>query len=138
MKPELIKSILLPAAAAALAGCCSTIKEADTSLVSEVRPPAAPLVTVDPYFSVWSATDEINASSTRHWTGREQSIVGAVRVDGRSYRVLGLESPRLVPVLPTIAVEPWEARYVTDRKPSGNFWYQPHGGSSVGRSYSDG
>lgn len=124
MKPELIKSILLPAAAAALAGCCSTIKEADTSLVSEVRPPAAPLVTVDPYFSVWSATDEINASSTRHWTGREQSIVGAVRVDGRSYRVLGLESPRLVPVLPTIAVEPWEARYVTDRKPSGN-WTSP-------------
>ena len=114
MKPELIKSILLPAAAAALAGCCSTIKEADTSLVSEVRPPAAPLVTVDPYFSVWSATDEINASSTRHWTGREQSIVGAVRVDGRSYRVLGLESPRLVPVLPTIAF----------RKPSGN-WTSP-------------
>ena len=124
MKPELIKSILLPLAAAALTGCGSTVKEADTSLSSEVRPPAAPLVTVDPYFSVWSATDRINASSTRHWTGRDQSIVGAVRVDGVTYRVLGLESPRLVPVLPTIAVEPWEAKYMTDRKPSGD-WTSP-------------
>lgn len=124
MNTELIKFMMLAFVPVAVAGCCNAVKEADVSLVNEIRPPAAPLLTVDPYFSVWSNTDQINMSATRHWTGYEQSIVGAVRVDGKTYRVLGLESPRLVPVLPAIAVEPWEAKYMTDRKPSGD-WTSP-------------
>lgn len=32
----------------------------------EVRPPAVPLVTIDPHTSIWSFDDQLNASPTRH------------------------------------------------------------------------
>ena len=58
------------------------------------RPPAYPLVSHDPYFSIWSATDDLNASSTKHWTGVNHSLLGCIKVDGVVYRFLGdIEKP---------------------------------------------
>ena len=54
------------------------------------RPSSIPLVTVDPYFSIWSAADALYLDHTRHWTGRRNAIVGSVRIDGVPYRFLGL------------------------------------------------
>src|SRR5437016_5513927 len=55
-------------------------------------PPATPLVTCDPYFSIWSPSDNLTDAGTVHWTGKPHRIVTLIRVDGKSYRVLGLTS----------------------------------------------
>lgn len=54
----------------------------------KLRMPAIPLITVDPYFSVWSF-GKINESRTTHWTGFANSIRGLLFVDGQSFRFLG-------------------------------------------------
>lgn len=54
----------------------------------KMRAPAIPLITVDPYFSVWSR-DNINDKSPTHWTGARNAMLGLVIVDGEKYRFLG-------------------------------------------------
>lgn len=54
----------------------------------KMRAPAIPLITVDPYFSVWSR-DDINDKFPTHWTGARNAMLGLVTVDGEKYRFLG-------------------------------------------------
>ena len=53
------------------------------------RPPAVPLVTHDPLFSIWSPSDKAYSSDTRHWTQREHALTTLIRVDDETYRVMG-------------------------------------------------
>jgi len=66
------------------------------SFQSAIRPPATPIVTVDPYFSIWSMTDHPAADTTRHWTKKAHPLTGIITVDGRQYRFLG--APSVIPV----------------------------------------
>ncbi len=109
--------LALLAAAVSLTACCCVCE----TPVNEIRPPAAPLVTVDPYFSVWSFTDELNQSPTVHWTGQEHPLIAVVRVDGVSYRAMGVESSRYEQVLPTGEMETWTGKYLIDSKPKGDW-----------------
>jgi hypothetical protein len=53
------------------------------------RPPAVPLVTHSPYFSIWSMSDRLTDSWPKHWTGAPNALFGMVKVDGKNYRFLG-------------------------------------------------
>lgn len=57
------------------------------------RAPAFPLITVDPYFNVWSFSDKLYGDTPRHWTGQRQFLTGVVTVDGTNYRFMGNVNP---------------------------------------------
>src|SRR5580658_4706782 len=67
------------------------------------RPPAVPLVTTDPYLSIWSAADHLNDRNTTHWTGHVQSLLSVIRVDGSPFRIMGRD-PHGVPALPQVSL----------------------------------
>lgn len=67
------------------------------------RPPAVPLVTHDPYFSVWSMANKLTDENTKHWTGAQQPIAGLVRIDGVVYRFMGA-TPRDVPAMQQVSL----------------------------------
>jgi hypothetical protein len=53
------------------------------------RPPAVPLVTLDPYTSVWSFSDHLYDTWPAHWTGAARGMAGMVRIDGQAFRFMG-------------------------------------------------
>jgi Domain of unknown function (DUF4965)/Domain of unknown function (DUF1793)/Domain of unknown function (DUF5127)/Domain of unknown function (DUF4964) len=94
------------------------ISAAATAQVAQA--PAYPLITHDPYFSVWSFHDTLNADATRHWTGREHPLLGIVRVDGQAYTFLGKPEHPLYPLTATAQEERWACKY-TEQPPQGNW-----------------
>ena len=81
--------VLAPIAAPTL------VRAQDASMMNgalpPLRPPSVPLVTHDPYFSVWSNSNKLYSSPTRHWTGREHRLNSMVRVDGQTFRLMGAQ-----------------------------------------------
>ena len=53
----------------------------------KMRPPATPIITIDPYFSIWS--EESILKNPVHWTGKPNTMCGRVFVDGIEYHFMG-------------------------------------------------
>src|ERR1022692_805215 len=67
------------------------------------RPPSVPLVTFDPYLSIWSPADHLTDRATQHWTKREHALVSLIRVDGQVFRIMG-NDPTNVPPMPQVGL----------------------------------
>ncbi len=103
--------------------CTPAEKTTFQSVTTELRAPAYPLITIDPYTSAWSETDQLFDSPVRHWTGKTHSLIGALRVDGKVYRFLGKEDVPLKTLLPMANEVAWDGKYMTNT-PAKN-WEQP-------------
>jgi hypothetical protein len=79
------------------------------------RPPSVPLVTFNPYLSVWSAADRLTDDNTRHWTRREHPLVSMVCIDGKAYCLMGKTPKDLeVPAFPQTSVTVLPTRTIYD------------------------
>jgi len=79
------------------------------------RPPAVPLITSDPYLSIWSEADHLNDSVTRHWTHHPHPLVSLIRIDGKSYRLMGDDPNEVEPFPQTnVSVLPTRSIYEFD------------------------
>ncbi|WP_421726087.1 glutaminase domain-containing protein [Bauldia sp.] len=65
------------------------------------RAPAVPLIVHDPFFSIWSAADRLTDVWPSHWTGKNHSLCGMLRVDGTTYRFMG-PTTRMAEPLPAM------------------------------------
>ena len=81
------------------------------------QPRAVPLVTTDPYFSVWSFTDHLTDDVTRHWTGKPQSLESMIRIDGAVFRLMG--RPADEEALPQVGLDVFPTRTVYDFEGAG-------------------
>ncbi len=88
---------------------------------NELRAPAYPLVTIDPFTSTWSAADNLYDAPTTHWTGAEHQLLGVVTVDGVPYRFLGQAGVEKKFIARMSDKTGWPATY-TLTKPAGK-WY---------------
>jgi len=89
---------------------------------NSIRPPAYPLITIDPYTSGWSFSDKLYDGSIKHWTGKDFPLLGVIKVDNKSFRFMGIEEVDLLTVAKTSVQGEWEAKYTT-QEPSGD-WYK--------------
>ncbi len=62
---------------------------AENDFINTLRPSAYPLISIDPFTSAWSRTDNLADSSVTHWTGKDFPLLGIIEVDGKPYRFMG-------------------------------------------------
>jgi hypothetical protein len=100
-----------------------TLLTTSTIFAQTIRPPATPLVSVDPYTSVWSFGDQLAGSVTKHWTGKPHPMDGLIRVDGKTYRFMGATAAEMKTILPTAKQEAYTAKFTITR-PDPKWWFK--------------
>lgn len=104
-----------------LEACSPSLPEA--TVTKNLRAPAYPLISLDPYTSAWSISDQLYDDVVRHWTGTRYGMVGALRVDGKAYRFLGKEELPRKSLLPMANLGGWDAKYLLSEPARG--WELP-------------
>ena len=103
------KALSAICALAVLAACSANAPS------SSLRAPSCPLITIDPYTSIWSPSDVLTDAVTEHWTGKAHPLLGVLNVDGQDYRFLGKEKDQeFRAVAPGGREHNWDGSYSTD------------------------
>ncbi|MBK5721334.1 DUF4965 domain-containing protein [Dysgonomonas sp. Marseille-P4677] len=102
---------------------CESAKAPAKVIKNDLRAPAYPLVTIDPYTSAWSMNDNLYDGSIKHWTGKEFPLIGAIRVDGQVYRFMGVEQTPLKAIAAMSTTTAWAGKYTFDTPANG--WERP-------------
>ncbi len=83
-----------------------------------LRPPAVPLVTFDPYLSIWSEADQLTDKNTQHWTHREHALASLIRIDGKVFRLMGAD-PVELPAFTQVGLQVFPTRSIYEFEGSG-------------------
>ena len=83
-----------------------------------LRPPAVPLVTFNPYLSIWSKADHLTDKNSEHWTHHEQSLASLIRIDGKTYRLMGAE-PKGAPAFSQVSLQILPTRSIYEFEDAG-------------------
>ncbi|SEN45428.1 protein of unknown function [bacterium A37T11] len=104
---------------------CITLSIAQTNQTNgqDLRAPAFPLITHDPYYSIWSFSDTLNNQATKHWTGEEQPLNILAQVDGTLFQLAGSTFTQIEDIVPTGRKETYMARCLHQPPPKG--WEKP-------------
>ena len=62
----------------------------------KLRPPAIPIITIDPYFTVWSPSNILTDTDLQHWSAKPNRIKGYVSIDGEVFRFMGTGEERAI------------------------------------------
>src|ERR1019366_3771582 len=73
---------------------------------AQQRPPAVPLITHNPYFSVWSMADKLTDEDTKHWTGALARKGRVLRIEGMTAGVMGGPGRAALALAPVV-MEQW-------------------------------
>ena len=98
--------------------CISTAVQIADLSAADFRPPAVPLVTYNPFLSIWSETDRLAEANTKHWTRHDHSLISLLRIDGKTYRLMGWD-PQSVPAFPQVSVQVLPTRSLYEFEGSG-------------------
>ena len=63
----------------------------------KMRAPAYPLITVDPYFSVWSTSNNLTYSDIKTWYSKTCFLIGKAEIDGKGYMFMGSAADMKLP-----------------------------------------
>src|SRR5689334_17590261 len=118
MTPRVPPTVTMVTAVLCAIGLLGLREPALAQTQTTFRPPAVPLITHDPYFSIWSTNDRLTDGPTRHWTGRAQPLTSLIRVDGKAMRIMG-HVPADLPAMTQKTLTVWPLRTVYELEGGG-------------------
>lgn len=89
-----------------------------------IKLPTYPLITVDPFFSIWSKSQKLYESDTILWCDIKKPVRGYLTVDGQIYRFMGAGEEAVIEQK-SIDVSPYITTYVFENEKvrlTAKFW----------------